>query len=661
MQPPTNPGLNMNQYIADQLLEMSELHARDYRRKKAYQEAAQAVRSHPVPITSGTQAIKISKIGKSSAEAIDQILASGQIAVLAQQPEPEKEKRRVIKLFKKIHGVGQKYAEDWYNRGFRTLQDLVQLFNTGGMNDGQRLGFYYYNDLKMRIPRAEMDIYNNVLHKIFDPVGVEFAITGSYRRLYPDSGDVDIMMKSVTSSGVNIMMSQVVATLQQYGLILGSFTPDADVKTMLVVRLPPGIFQQSATSQVQNQYPVRQMDIYLIPPVHWAFALLYFTGSKGFNIKMRARATQFGLSMSQFGFINVQTDQPFPGPEQNIPLNTEEEIFAFLKIKYLKPEERTDTVELTYTDQQVQNPPPPSSNFLAAAMQTQPPYSSQQKTSSRTEQEGIHPEQEASYKTVKPQADANAAAFFNSFYPKSPTHEQIEASIAAELLKTGQANDENVVVAIRDAYEGAENVYMFRPGVVRQPNVLLSMAWEMKPDTGKWYRPVDTLLIYLSDTLLQNISQYPNPRKIAAFDLDSTLVNNRKGHTFTQSPDDVQVMPNRIPRLQSLLRDQYILVIFTNQKATTQARREKTFSILQRKISILNLPVLVFAALDDDQFRKPGLGMWREMDKILGAVDYSKSFYCGDAAGRPGDHSDSDLEFAQNERVQFYTPEQLFQ
>lgn len=43
-------------------------------------------------------------------------------------------------------------------------------------------------------------------------------------------------------------------------------------------------------------------------------------------------------------------------------------------------------------------------------------------------------------------------------------------------------------------------------------------------------------------------------------------------------------------------------------------------------------------------------------------VDMRRSFYCGDAAGRisPKDFSDSDVKFATNIGLRFFTPEHLF-
>ena len=40
--------------------------------------------------------------------------------------------------------------------------------------------------------------------------------------------------------------------------------------------------------------------------------------------------------------------------------------------------------------------------------------------------------------------------------------------------------------------------------------------------------------------------------------------------------------------------------------------------------------------------------------------DLASSFYVGDAAGRPGDHSDTDREFARAVGVRFHTETEFF-
>ena len=70
--------------------------------------------------------------------------------------------------------------------------------------------------------------------------------------------------------------------------------------------------------------------------------------------------------------------------------------------------------------------------------------------------------------------------------------------------------------------------------------------------------------------------------------------------------------------------------------------KEKLNNILTQ----LEIPMSVYAATTDSEYRKPRLGMWREFiddyDLDVAGVDVSKSFFVGDAAGRPGDHSAAD-------------------
>lgn len=162
--------------------------------------------------------------------------------------------------------------------------------------------------------------------------------------------------------------------------------------------------------------------------------------------------------------------------------------------------------------------------------------------------------------------------------------------------------------------------------------------------------------------------------KIAGFDLDSTLIKTLSGNKFSSSKNDWQwfVDFNIIKKiLDNLVNQGFLLVVFSNQKNLEKRITLGDFNTKINNINNqLNLHVSWLFALDDDNFRKPMIGMFQYYISTIKSYfstfneeikfNLNKSFYCGDAAGRPSDYSYTDLFFANNCKVRFLTPEQLF-
>lgn len=153
-----------------------------------------------------------------------------------------------------------------------------------------------------------------------------------------------------------------------------------------------------------------------------------------------------------------------------------------------------------------------------------------------------------------------------------------------------------------------------------------------------------------------------NGAKVAAFDLDGTLIRTVRGQ-FPKDDMDWAWLPHRLSSLQSLRNQGYTLAIFTNQgylgsKLNIALRRvENVISALETN----GVEPWVFVAADANSlYRKPNPFMWEEFLQYLPRVDMANSFYCGDAAGRPTDHAPDDIMFAKITGLTFYTPEQIF-
>lgn len=188
--------------------------------------------------------------------------------------------------------------------------------------------------------------------------------------------------------------------------------------------------------------------------------------------------------------------------------------------------------------------------------------------------------------------------------------------------------------------------------------------------TSKWETRDGTLLVY-------NSLNVCHKDKIAAFDMDGTLIVTLSGKIFPVDENDWQIYnPEVITSIKKLSDDGYKIVIFSNQAGIGANKvNEKAFKIkIENIIKLIKTPIQVFIATRRDIYRKPAPGMWNIFVSDYNgglSVDMDKSFFCGDAAGRPirfnsngklikKDHSCCDRLFAMNIGLKFYTPEEYF-
>lgn len=165
---------------------------------------------------------------------------------------------------------------------------------------------------------------------------------------------------------------------------------------------------------------------------------------------------------------------------------------------------------------------------------------------------------------------------------------------------------------------------------------------------------------------------------VAAFDLDQTLISTKSGYVFPMNGNDWKLLPDILSQLAETLgrieseNESVLPVIFTNQGGVVPDRFAKSYTNLLIKLegagSALSRFPLIYASLkaSDEKkkiFRKPAAGMFELLRKEISPqakIDMERSFYVGDAAGRPNDHSRADIDFAKNAKLKFYTPEEYF-
>ena len=285
-------------------------------RARAYQKAAETIMSMHEDITSFKQLKGKSGIGKTIMDKLEEFQTTGTLRVL------ERERKNPVNLLTKVYGIGPKKAKELVAKGITTLEQLRE--HEGDLNEVQKIGLKYFDAILKRIPRAEIEIYQKELEKVFSestPPGSKFEIVGSYRRGAKTSGDIDII---VTNEDNNI----------------GAFNDflNALIKKKIVIEiLSRGKTKSLTIAQLPGMEP-RRVDFLYTDPKEFAFALLYFTGSKAFNVVMRQRALDHGYSLNEHGMYHMVSGKK--GSKVSVAMPTEQSIFEFLNMQYKEPAER---------------------------------------------------------------------------------------------------------------------------------------------------------------------------------------------------------------------------------------------------------------------------------------------------------------------------------
>ena len=303
-------------------------------RARAYQKAQETIMQYNGDITSTAQLKGKPGIGDTIMEKLNEYVKTGTLRIL------EREKANPINIIGEVYGIGPKKAKELVDSGITTIAQLREKQDQV-LNDTQKVGLKYYEDILKRIPREEIDQYDVIFKDVFAKVAglgsdAKFEIVGSYRRGALTSGDIDMIITSKTGE----VFRKFVDELIKQKIILEVLSR-GDTKCLVIAKLP-GVTE------------ARRVDFLYTSPKEYPFSVLYFTGSKIFNTVMRGRALTLGFSLNEHGMSKMQPkikgEKAVKGELVSNDFKTEEDIFDFLGMVYKKPEERIDGRALVLTE-----------------------------------------------------------------------------------------------------------------------------------------------------------------------------------------------------------------------------------------------------------------------------------------------------------------------
>lgn len=264
-------------------------------------------------------------IGDAIADKTIELLYTGKMAYLERLREDSSIQDKIRLL--RVSGIGLKTYEQLVQKGIATIEQLrvAHNNNTVHLTHAQELGLVHYDDLQMRIPRKESRKLELCLQRwcaghrgAHTRPTVQFV--GSYRRKKPTSGDIDILLLHTT-------IDECIAHIhkqKKYDIV--GFITHGREKTSFLMRIDKH---------------VRRVDMLVTTDESYVPALVYFTGSKFFNIRMRQVAKEKGYVLNEHGLWRVGGGTGGGGDKgQRVVVRTEEELFGVLGMGFVGVERR---------------------------------------------------------------------------------------------------------------------------------------------------------------------------------------------------------------------------------------------------------------------------------------------------------------------------------
>ena len=150
------------------------------------------------------------------------------------------------------------------------------------------------------------------------PGVIRAELCGSLRRRKETAKDIDILASSADAAPI----MDAFVTLPEVVQVVGH----GPTKSSIV-----------AAMHIEGEKVVLNADLRVIPDEQFAFGLMYFTGSKEHNIRLRQRAIDQGLSLNEYALANEK---------KSVPAKDEAAIYKALGLAYIPPEMREDTGEI---------------------------------------------------------------------------------------------------------------------------------------------------------------------------------------------------------------------------------------------------------------------------------------------------------------------------
>jgi DNA polymerase (family 10) len=325
---PQNPELAEHFEL---LADMLELDGADAFRLAAYRRAASRIRESAVPVAQlalDHKATRLSGIGSTIENKIVELVETGDLQALAKLRE-----RLPSGLVDVMHvpGLGPKTARKlWSDLGVTSLEELKTAAEQQRLRALPGLGAKTEEKVlkalsKAGNPTSSAETGRVLLGRVLPAVrravaeleesGLADRVSeaGSVRRRCETAHDLDL-----------------IATAGEPAALTAFFTERPWVAEVLA---------RGGTKATVVSHEGHRFDLRVVPPESYGSLLQHFTGSKAHNVALREDAVRRGLSVSEYGVVEVEGEKTFQAAD-------EESLYAHLGYAWIPPELRENRGEL---------------------------------------------------------------------------------------------------------------------------------------------------------------------------------------------------------------------------------------------------------------------------------------------------------------------------
>ncbi|UKZ83688.1 hypothetical protein TrVFT333_011497 [Trichoderma virens FT-333] len=247
----------------------------------------------------------------------------------------------VLKTFYDIWGVGDTTARQFFKKGWRDLDDIVE-YGWDSLSRVQQIGVKYYDEFQLKIPRDETETIASVIlahARRVDP-GFQMVIVGSYRRGKPSSGDVDVVLSHPDEAQTLDIIERLVSSLEKSNFI--THTLSVWTKNSERGQAP---WRGKAKAAVQDRDLTRWTKQWC-PWKTAGCAILGWSGETTFQrdlrryckVKMGFKFDSSGVrSRADGSWVDLESSERGPAPDME---TAERRVFEGLDLEWRPPAER---------------------------------------------------------------------------------------------------------------------------------------------------------------------------------------------------------------------------------------------------------------------------------------------------------------------------------